>query len=370
MRFPALQRLQESESFPRIQDFRLSESRGLTVINDLVPIRVWAVDSSLANSTDLDLRNDSTSIGILCFCRRLGNVNLGTLSEPQFAAYLVEVEEGQEGQPFQFAHDYAVIEVQYLEEYLTHYRDSSAIWGGFSHVAAPPIRQRSLAAILCQKDIRYPTKHHQEQAVRAVTAAHPYDRYLKLYHQLELLFDWVVVRNIQFLGEDLQGVAQVLSRYSAGDLPSLERLLREYCDQPPPLWEIMRQVEPNFRAIAHTVFQEYGKTGNPIGEKWEALLKTLAKGAYDINHAQQEKLAKKPEDFAELVIRLTAYWLFRIRCCIAHNRIGEFILGESQQDFLVEFGEPLLKEALRQVLSHRKLPRAPGPQNLGDFLQR
>ncbi|MBK7129689.1 MAG: hypothetical protein IPH66_10055 [Crocinitomicaceae bacterium] len=53
-------------------------------------------------------------------------------------------------------------------------------------------------------------------------------------------------------------------------------------------------------------------------------------------------------DYNKFIINVTAYWIYRIRCSIAHNKIGEYHLSWNDENFIVDFGEPLLKEVLIQ----------------------
>lgn len=42
---------------------------------------------------------------------------------------------------------------------------------------------------------------------------------------------------------------------------------------------------------------------------------------------------------------------YNVRCCTAHNRIGEYVISNDDEGFVVEFAEPLLREVLCQIFS-------------------
>lgn len=44
-----------------------------------------------------------------------------------------------------------------------------------------------------------------------------------------------------------------------------------------------------------------------------------------------------------------AYLIYRVRCSIAHSRIGEHILTQSDEEFVANVAEPLLKSLLIEI---------------------
>jgi hypothetical protein len=60
---------------------------------------------------------------------------------------------------------------------------------------------------------------------------------------------------------------------------------------------------------------------------------------------------KNAEEYKTLLLKVTGYWIYRIRSSIAHNKIGEFIMEDIHQEFVVEIGEELLLEVIKQIFS-------------------
>ncbi|WP_217361105.1 hypothetical protein [Dolichospermum sp. UHCC 0406] len=56
-------------------------------------------------------------------------------------------------------------------------------------------------------------------------------------------------------------------------------------------------------------------------------------------------------NYDDLVINFSAYCIYRVRCCTAHNRIGEYVMSNDDEGFVVEFAEPLLREVLCQIFT-------------------
>jgi len=173
---------------------------------------------------------------------------------------------------------------------------------------------------------------------RAALAAHPFDRFLKHYHQLELLVDWYIVQRMTRLPPNLNGLNKLMSSYAATDLEKIKSLLNEFCENHQDIKLALDAVSHHWD-VATEVFQDFGKDKNPYKEisQWAAVK------VNGVTIGQATTVA--------------AYWLFRVRCSIAHHRAGEYLMKESDQDFVVEFAEPLLLEVIRQVLSNEKLQR-------------
>ena len=54
----------------------------------------------------------------------------------------------------------------------------------------------------------------------------------------------------------------------------------------------------------------------------------------------------------EMIIYIASYWIYRIRCSIAHHKIGEYLFSWKDENFIVDFGEPLLREVVIQCLKN------------------
>lgn len=353
--------MNNDEIYSLIRDGRLHgilesdicEVAGHLSFKDKIPLPVIR-DCSLPRGVDYEVQDEGgTIIGVLTCTSDLDPVDIRSLSEWQLAAYLDERELSEFDQPVRFTHDYIVISSTHFTRYQQRMKSSSAIWGMFSHVESVTASRlsRRLTLITALEGMKIPTLYHSSTLERAVEASHPFERYLKYYHQLELSFDWILVKRIQSLGSDLQGMAKLVSAYQSGDLPRLKNLLATYCKDAQKVHSLLMSAV-SFKTTAHTIFQEYSKEGNPLskGSKWDKMFDNLA-SSYSSAHAASNKLANNVESYDSLIIEIAAYWIFRVRCCIAHHRIGEYLLVQNDEEFVLEFSETLLRGVLAIILT-------------------
>lgn len=309
---------------------------GMLSVNDRVALPVLC-DTSVRKETDIDIVfSEGESIGVLTFTSTALDEPLNR-SEYALAAFLTEQAANEFSLARPLKYDYAVIECSVLPRYLEECAHSSSIWGGFVHVSnLNGLYQRQAAPqVVAVSGIKFPLDESSDLCWRAVTSAHPFERFLKHYHQLELLVDWYVARKLARLPQNLLGFDKLMSEYSSGDLVRLKKLLTTFCTDVPDIKTKMNAVV-NFHEVAESIFQEFDKSGNPIA-------------VIDWPNFQASSISNA------MALNLAAYWIFRVRCSVAHHKIGDYVLRDSSQDFVVDFAEPLLLEVVRQVLSSEDL---------------
>lgn len=353
----------EPDAFLLDPSMTVSDVENVCVVDDCFPIPLEGVSSGLAkHAVHSVLDMGGTRLGELLTCKG-EQYRPAQSSSHYLAAYLADVEAFSYGQPSRFRRNYFVCPTSRLNEYRRDYLSSSAIWGGFLHL--DPANTISISAartpalIVAVRGIVIPTDMHSEAMSRSVVQAHAFERFLKLYHLLELNFDYQFVEQIRHLGPDLKGVGQLLANYERGEIERLKDTINRSVD-PEKVAECLRILcrDPRWHAQISTVFFEYGKSANPLGSKrtkFEDLLATaefseadaIAHNLYDGSRDTSIQRA----NFAKLALNVAAYWIYRIRCCIAHNRIGEYVMRLSDEPFVEEFGEPLLRCVLSTVLT-------------------
>ena len=339
---------------PELSESDICEENGFLIIKDKIPLPVVR-DCSWKNGTDYEIQDENgTIIGVLSNTSGIDTVDLRLLSEWQLAAYLLERELNEFDQPGKFQYDYAVISFQHFSNYQLNMRKTSAIWGMFSHRdnAPAPRVTRSLSLLTAVGGMHVPTSYHAASLERAVKASHPFERYLKYYHELELLFDWIIVKKIQALCSDITGIAKLISSYQSGDLVRLKKLITDYSGDGQQTHRLLALAVAH-KPTAFKIFQDYSKDGNPLAKepRWDNMLNNLS-SSYSPSHASSNGLGQAKDTYDKLILETAAYWVFRVRCCIAHHRIGEYLLTEHDEEFVVEFAEPLLLGVLRSILSN------------------
>ncbi|MET3931853.1 hypothetical protein ABIE51_003740 [Lysobacter sp. OAE881] len=308
------------------------ERDGRLVANDRVALPVHC-DASLPRLTDLEVyAEDKSLLGVLCFTSDDRSA-LCAKTDYSIVAYLTELQADEFSLFRPLRNDYLVVDKDLLDAYIADYAESSPIWGGFAHLPDTDSARslRNVLAIEARKGIKFPHSAAAELGYRAVRASHPFERFLKHYHQLEMVVDWHVARRISRLPEDLSGFDKIMSSYAAGDLPRMKDLLETFCTNKQAILAKMNDAA-KFLPTAERMFQDFSKSGNPLNlhgwDNWKA-----------------GKLAERD------ILSVAAYWIFRVRCSIAHHRIGEYLIKESDEDFVVFFAEPLLLEIISQVFS-------------------
>lgn len=286
--------------------------------------------------------------------------SLSRFSAGYLAAYLADIQPPSYGQGGTFAHDYLVIPADRFEEYKHEYLSGSAVWGGFQHPPTPATLNSvtSMGSVKAVKGVILPTEFHDEAAARSVAQPYAFERFLKLYHLLELSFDRNVVKKIQDLGPDLKGIGQILSSLESNELHRLKQIIQE-CQNVAPVIECIKTLtaDTRWRDQIKTIFFDFGKTGNPLNNKGQEFLSAIETGGYTLQEMQPiagiragKITSIQQKAFETFTLDLAAYWIYRVRSSIAHNRIGEYLMRANDEEFVAFFAEPLLRCVLTQVL--------------------
>ena len=329
------------------------------VVGELAAIPISAVSPLLDVTQDLEIDDlAGLPLGTLCFTSKRGVVERNLLTRWQYVAFLSDAEVNEvHTLEYRFKRSYVIVEESRLVDYLNDYLVSAPVWGKFSHTNSgsiePTFQPPKITAL---KDVCLPTQHHKEALGRYVSATNSFDRFLRLYHCLELLFDFVVFARVKALGDNLQGFAQLLSEHGRSEIDRLKAILREFCDNPTAIVNVLPESVP-FIPLMTIVFHEYTKTGNPIAEsaKWDAFKGAIVRGEVNAATLKKEKVIDQEVGFDKFIVDLSAYWIYRVRSSIAHSRVGEYVLEDQHTEFILRFAEPLLLCVVAQVLSSPKL---------------
>ncbi len=342
--------------------------------NGKVVIPVFEIEKSIDTSLsqDVEIHNeDNQLIATLCLMDLDGEVeSIHSLSENRlFAFFYDSICTGVYDTEYKFSKHYVVVESDQYEHYLS-IMNTSELWGGYTHKEKPIGKVRAPCTIKIKNKYQYPSMNHDESMVLAIYSLSTFERYLKYYHQLELLFDAVRVSKLKSINtNDLKGYAEALKICSKGnEVSHLEYIIKNYVTDFSEIVNSMALVL-NYESIAKDMFQEYSKEGNPLSDdsRWAVHNKFLSESNYTSSSLSTQiihggnKVKFIPKDDAELfngfVVKIISYWIYRIRCSIAHNRISEYVFSYSDEGFISEFGERLLLSVIRAVLSNTDLHR-------------
>ncbi len=329
-------------------------------------------DSYLPAAINVKLPNN-VIIGHIYFSNNEQTMSSVDMSTPKMCAYLVDVNTNIFDMlwlNYSLSKDYLVIEEQFYEEYLS-YKKTSILWSGFYHeddkVVNEPLPQAK-TEITCLPNLELPTNFHHDNAQRAIAQPYAFERFLKNYHLLELLFDYKVIQDIADNRHDIKVAGSILHK-SYKENEELDRLqyVLANCSDANKLIEKLNNIT-HFQDLAVSIFFQYGKKGNPFSTQdrfneillnptlfQESSFYVLKNNIPEINNKTGlPKLKHQKEDHKTYILEVTAYWIYRIRSSIAHSKIGEFLLSSNEpahERFMIEFAEPLLQEVLIQCFT-------------------
>jgi len=346
---------------PEVEDVNpasASSERGFLVVSGRVAVPVDGVAWSLDRSSDLPILDElGAPLGVLCLVAGRSARRLQELTRYQYTALLADAPSADSLYgPVLFSRDYAIIEEPELERYLDQYSAGSPIWGGFSHGTSPAARAGPVTEIRARKDVIAPTSHHQGSFRRLTRATDPREQFLRTYHTLELLFDYITYRQLVKGGDDLVNFGKIMSTYQRAELARLKGILREFCSDFDAIAATITKLE-SFLMAGKEMFQLHGKDGNPLADelKWDAFRILIEAGPLARAGVTATILAKNDETFDTLIANLAAYQIYRMRSSIAHSRIGEYLLTDADDAMIAGFGLPLLQEVAGQVFSSTAL---------------
>ena len=303
---------------------------------------------------------DGSDLGSLVFTRGRNIDSFSGLTLQEFLAYLVDVPANLFGSGgYTISQDYFVSAAEMGHIYREFYFDTAPLWGGFSHLPPPAINEVVVENLIAVSGIVTPSSHHIEAFSRYAHATSPLDRFLRLYHCVELLFDAITVFKIKALPQDIRGLSAILSDHESSEMGRLKMISKNFIHNPEKIANFFCSLSLH-TDVAEKVFQDHSKKGNPIGPdgdstRWSRLISQLEEEKISEQEWRTANVLKQNEDYGSFVTTLASYWIYRVRCSIAHSRIGEYILEDSDQGFVVEFAEPLLLEFCRQVFTSQDL---------------
>jgi hypothetical protein len=328
-----------------------------SIVNGYVALKVTGIVNSYDSTNPIEITLAGIVQAHLIFTRDK-KVEISVMSELEFISFLIEAEYNDYQLPkYEYKYDYLLIKADFFLEYLDKYEKTSMLWGGFTHeliVGSPTTRyKKAILSIEIGEELKPFDSYSYESCVRAVEQPYAFERFLKLYHLLELQFDYFVIDKIKSLEipADSNKIGKVLTEYSRTEIDRLTDIISHYCTDFAKLETNLAKV-CSFNSIAEDMFINFGKSVKPLHltnpSNLSAVLSTGSFASSTINGLNPKISGYNINEHGKFITNLTAFWIYRIRCSVAHNKIGEYLLSWNDENFIVEFGEPLLKEVLIQ----------------------
>lgn len=337
--------------FPKINpDINLVEVvNGYTSINGFcfLPIKVpFHYDATISTKIIDEI---GIELGEILYLQKEASLEVVGLTELHYSCLLMEIETEEISESvYEFQYDYLFIKNENLNSYLTDYKSKSPIWGGFFHIDELPNNKFnktiSLPKIVANKNISL-INNYKEILEQVVLELNPFNRYLRLYHLLELQFDMHTAYMIKKMLDDggkEKEISDTLRDYGKEDIERLKSLFKSKVDKSklePYLNNIL-----NHKQTAKNIFYYKEKESNPLRSvaKFENLFTKTS-----ISQANFDAVFGTTW-YNDKILATIAYWIYRVRNCIAHNKLGEYVIGKNDEDFVIEFAEPLIREIVKQ----------------------
>jgi hypothetical protein len=354
MRLTEINNFQNDSESP-VQITKVYDLEQYIVINDYVAMKVIGISNSYDSSNLIDITLEGIVQAHLIFIKDK-KCEIDTMTEFEFISFLIEAEFDDYNLPlYEFRNDYLLIKADFFLDYLDKYQKTSMLWGSFTHEligGSPTARyKKTINSIEIGEELKPFDLYSYESCVRAVQQPYAFERFLKLYHLLELQFDYFLIDKIKKLEIPAHSnkIGKVLNEYSHSEIERLTEIISYYCTDISQLENALVKV-CSFQSIALEMFIDFGKSTKALHLTNVAdFSSVLAAQSFTSATIKEVKVSGyKETEHNKFITNLTAYWIYRIRCSIAHNKIGEYLLSWSDENFIVEFGEPLLKEVLMQ----------------------
>jgi hypothetical protein len=332
------------------------EYENYCIINRYISFKVDNLSSKFKRTSPVPITLGTDIYGDLIFTKHKGEINIDEMTEYEFISFLTYAnEEDYYHLTYNFDSDFLLIKEDFLLSYISDYEKTSMLWGGFSHPVSGAIQNTKYQKEFTNIELGSPLKefdyYSYESCIRAIEQPYAFERFLKLYHLLELQFDYFIIERIKDLTvpADSNKIGKILNEYSHKELDRLTELIDYHCSDIIKIETFLAAVS-NFPIIAEDMFMNFSKSNSSYHLGDITKFRSVVNGNDFTSAFLVSQKVHQPNliDHKKFIISLTSYWIYRIRCSIAHNKIGEYLLSWNDEIFIVEFGEPLLKEVLMQ----------------------
>ena len=343
----------------KISSIGQTTDRKHIVINNQVPIPIIDMSPKFIQNPYIDLMDENNQSMGTIYPLKNTKETITALNEGKFIAYLYEVDTDINdflSEEYEFQNSYLLLDLNFYKTYQDKYYQTSAIWGEFSHDKEFPAPYlKNITSIKALENLKYPTDLHNDNSLRAIKQVYGFERYLKLYHHLELLYDKELLDKIIALSNNYSELGVLIKSFDKKEIQRLDSVIANHCDEVDKIALQINKVEA-YKDIAKKIFFDFGKESDPLNNDF-SLLENILMESGGFNETNCKKIlgnnkAGNTEKYKNFILKLAAYWIYRVRCSIAHNKIGEYILSHDEEEFIVEFAEPLLNEIIYQVLKN------------------
>ncbi len=319
-------------------------------INNFVALPILASHSfDRTNEVQLKTAN-GLIIGKILFLKQTKIEDIRSLPEEKLICFFKEYQIPQiTEESYIFLYDYLLIKKRNFKSYLKNFKRNSSLWGSYFHIDDLPSisfdKKNSSNELRLVPELKVENSIYFENLFLSINEPNPFNRFLKLYHLLELQFDMHTAEKIvelHKLGNKEKDISGLLKEYQKEDLNRLTSLIKHRCLNIEELIKRINHVKA-YKSKAKKIFYDYGRESNPLKQTdFNSILANVDLFSEPVINSIGGY------NYKILIQKLCSYWIYRIRSSISHNKFGEYIMDKNDEEFIVEFGEPLLKEVVIQ----------------------
>ena len=348
-------------------DYQYKDFNALEFDNKLI-LDITSTEIHLLNSETINLKSfDNTDIGYIVLTKGAKINNYTDLSSDKVLYIWNEYRKNGEI-PSTFKFDFLVIKKTHFEYYYDNHLKTSSLWGGFKHEIIQPANYKPVTEIFCpENSVIFPTATNESTSNSSLLSSNVFDIFLKKYHQLELIFNLIIVKQIQKINiNDLKKINSIYKNMNKDEIDTIFYIIVNFTSnsQKVKIFKIIEKAFLSYEEICEEILFEYGKESNPI--KTDALkskfIEFISKCNQDSpsNFSAYKEIAislkfkNREDEFEIFTNKLISYMIYRVRCSIAHNKLSEFIFSTDQYhlDFMTDIALPLIKETVIDVFSN------------------
>lgn len=273
-----------------------------------------------------------------------------------------------------FSCSYVVLRSSCLENYSRDYKDYSSLWGGFSHLNfnnEDGFLNHNTSEIMAFRIGRSLGSVQKDLLNRSILTNGAFDRYLRLYHLLEVDYDYLFVKKMQGLSDfDSRGLSSIMMSFKERtEMDRLKFMFLEGFDQTLDFdfaekkFNLIFSKSENFGFLNEMLFF-YSKDGNPfpIGSGDDKIhnfivdhlsrleVFTFNEVMIDFKQKTYSSLSQKEQKnvWDKLIKFLVyfVYFVYRVRCGLAHTKIGEHLFLSENEIFVVNIAEEVLRKII------------------------
>lgn len=264
--------------------------------------------------------------------------------------------------------NFLIVNYDYANTYFEKFYGKETLWGGFNHKKYIEMPSKKIEKIyLPDLEIKFPTELNLTNSVNSIKSNNIFDLFLKNYHNIELLFNLIFLRELRRI--DINNISEANSIYkklNKDEIESLRYLISEFTNNKVTQIKLIIKAFNEYSIITQEILYEYGKESSPVKDpvvrdKFNQFLEkcnldTPQTISQFLEISKAKKLKNDEKSFKDFINNFIAYFIYRIRCSIAHKKFGEFIFSENEEhkNFMIDISIPLIKSTTIEIFSNQK----------------